>query len=167
MTHSRYGHSFMQRRLVEDEMWRNVASCASALEFASAKEWNTTLSDSQIGVLVRESTSYACPGESFDFECVLAERDEVSLSFQNTPELGNAPGPDGGILYSLVVGNEYGNKKNFSHALRPNEKAHVEFSKTLENRLTPEAMMRVKRVNQRFQKTVYTLLSLIKVYSQC
>lgn len=156
-----------QRRLVEDEVWRHVAGGASSLEFASAREWNTALSASQVGMLVRESTVYACVAESLDYECVLVERDEVSLSFQNTPELGFAPGPDHGILYSLVHGNEYGTRKTFSLALRPDEKAHVDWSKTLQRRLTPEAMARMKRVSQRFQKTVYTLLSLIKVYSQC
>lgn len=151
---------------MEDEVWRHVASSASALEFTSAKDWNTTLNESQIGVLTRESCIFACPGESYDFECVLVERDEVSNSYQNTPDLGFAPGPDQGILYTLVLGNEYGNKKLFSHVPRPNEKAHVEFHKTLESRLTPEAMVRMRRINQRFQKTVYTLLSLIKIYSQ-
>ncbi len=151
---------------MEDEVWRHVANSASALEFASAKEWNATLNESQIGVLVRESCVFACPGETYDYECVLVERDEVSNSFNNTPELGHAPGPDSGIMYTLVFGNEYGNKKLFSHVARPNEKTHVYFRKTLENRLSPEAIVRMRRMNQRFQKTVYTLLSLIKIYSQ-
>jgi hypothetical protein len=147
-------------------MWRHVASSSSALEFSSGKDWSMTLNESQIGILARESCIFACPGENYDYECILVERDEVSTSFHNTSELGFAPGPDKGILYTLVFGNEYGNKKLFSHVPRPHEKAHVEFRKTLESRLTPEAMVRMKRINQRFEKTVYTLLSLIKIFSQ-
>jgi hypothetical protein len=151
---------------LEDETWRHIAQGASALEFISCRDWNSGLNESQIGILVRESCIYACPGEENDFECVLIERDEVSKSYQFTPDLGFAPGPDNGILYSLVMGNEYGNKKDFSHSLRPNEQIHVQFIKSVENRLSPESTARMKNVNQRFQKTVYTLLSMIKLYSQ-
>lgn len=143
-----------------------MAASASSLEFTSASAWNTTLNESQIGICVRESNVFTCPAEMNEFECILVERDEVSISYQNTPELGFAPGPDNGIFYSLVYGNEYGNRPLFSHVLRPNEIAHLELSRTLGNRITPEAMERLKRTNQRFAKTIYTLLSLIKIYSQ-
>ena len=99
-----------------------------------------------------------------EFECVLVEMDEVSLSYQNTPELGFTPGP-GGLKYTLVHGNEYGNKKIFSHVPRPGEIAHLDVARTLTKRATQEALERMKNINQRFQKTVHTLLYLVRPYS--
>lgn len=142
---------------------REVARGASALEFVSSA-WNQTISEQQVGMLVRESNVYTCPHEENEFECVLVEADEVSRSFQETPDLGLVPG-EGHLKWSLVYGNEYGDKKKFSHVMRPDETTHIELIKTLGNRATPECIERYNRINQRFQKTVYTLLSLVKPYS--
>lgn len=90
--------------------------------------------------------------------------DEISTSYKNTPELGFSPGP-GGLRYLLVNGNEYGNRKVYSHVPRPNEIVHLEISKNLTKRATMEALERMKNINQRFQKTVHTLLYLVKPLS--
>lgn len=120
----------------------------------------------QIGILVRESTSYTYPGQTFDYECVLAETDETSVSFLDTPDLGVAPGK-GGVKYTLVFGNEYGTRKHFSHMPRPGEETHVDISRTLVNRITAESMERLHRTNPKFAHTVLTLLSLVQPYSLC
>lgn len=123
------------------------------------------MSESQVGLLTRESTVYTCPTEENEYECVLVERDEVTLSYQNTPELGIAPGPDG-IQYGLVMGNEYGRRKNlFSPLLRPGEEKHLEMKRCLTKRISPEAMERIQRMNQRFRKTVYQLLEMLRLYT--
>ncbi len=148
---------------MEDCVNREIARGASSLEFVSSP-WNQQIGEQQIGILARESNVYTCPGDEFDFECVLAECDEVSTSYKNTPELGLVPGT-AGLKYSLVYGYEYGEKKKFSHVLRPEEVTHIELVKTLSNRVTPECTKRFNDINQRFQKTIYTLLSLVKPYS--
>lgn len=135
------------------------------MDISSSTEWNKTLNDSQVGILARESCVYTCPGEENEYECILAERDEVSITYQNTPELGFAPGADG-IQYTLVLGNEYGKRSLFSAVPRPNEITHLELPRTLTQRITPEAMDRIRRINPRFQKTIFTFLSLIRPYSQ-
>eukprot|EP00981_Chlorochromonas_danica_P008991 scaffold2392_cov166-Ochromonas_danica.AAC.7 len=150
--------------ILEDYVLKQVARGVSAVDFISS-DWNQTLSSSQIGLLARESTVYTCPTEENEYDCVLVQRDEVSTSYKNTPELGFAPGPDG-IQFSLVIGNDYGRRPLFSPVLRPDENVHMDLSRTLANRLTPEALNRMRRVNERFQRTVYTLLSLIKPFSQ-
>jgi hypothetical protein len=156
----------IKHRIMENEVWQQVASCASALDFQSATAWNQSLSESQLGLLAREATVYACPGEENEYECILVERDEATLSYQNTPELGLAPGPDG-LQYALVMGNEYGKRKSnmFSPLLRPGEERHLELKRTLVRRISPEAMERIGRVNQRFKKTVHNVLQLLKLYS--
>lgn len=153
-----------KRRTLEEEAWKQIGASVSAVEFKSS-EWNSTLNESQIGFLARESTIYVCPNEGYDYECIIAERDEISISYHNTPELGFTPGSDG-IKYLLVYGNEYGTRKHYSTIARPNEVTHLDVASTLRNRIVPEAMNRIKRTNPSFQKTVYTLLSLIKPYSQ-
>lgn len=109
---------------------------------------------------------YTCPQEENEYECILVERDEVTVSYLNTPELGIAPGPDG-IQYGLVMGNEYGKRKNnmFSPMLRPGEEKHLEMKRTLTKRISPEAMERIGRVNQRFKKTVYNVFQVLKMYT--
>ncbi len=153
----------LQHPAVEDAVNREVARGASSLEFHSS-HWNQTISDQQIGVLVRETTTYTCPGEDFAYECVLAEADEISQSHKDCPELPLVPG-EIGLKFALVFGNEYKEKKKFSHMLRPNEVTHIELIRTLSNRVTPECTKRYNEINQRFQKTVYTLLSLVRPYS--
>jgi hypothetical protein len=151
-------------RVLEEQVWRQIAQSASALDFCSSP-WNLTLNESQIGILAREASVYSCPAELNDYECILVERDEVTVSYLNTPDLGIAPGVDG-VQYLLVLGNDYGRRPLFSPIPRPDEMRHLELSRTLDQRISPEAMQRLRRCNQRFVKTVYTLLSLLKPYSQ-
>lgn len=123
------------------------------------------MSESQIGIFARESTVYTCPTEENEYECILVERDEVTVAYQNTPELGIAPGPDG-IQYALVIGNEYGRRKNlFSPLLRPGEEKQLDLKRSLKKRLSPEAVERIGRVNQRFRKTIYRLLEMLRLYT--
>ena len=143
----------------------NISRASSSMDIHSNSKWNEDIGPSRIGLLVRESSIYTCPGETFDYECILVEKDQVSVSYNNTPELGLVPGP--GVKYTLVFGNEYGDRKLFSHVPRPNELSHLDLSRTMTARTTPEAMQRFNRVNQRFRKTVETLLLLIKPYSVC
>lgn len=144
---------------------KEISRGSSSLNYSSSP-WNQRLNESQIGILAKESTVYVCFTEKFEYECILAELDEVSTSYQNTPELGITPGP-AGLKYLLVFGNEYGTKRIFSHVLRPMEVEHLELPRVLEKRCTKEALQRFRRTNQRFQKTVFTLLSLLRPYSLC
>jgi len=155
----------LKRELVEREALQQIASIVNGMDIRGNHDWNQTLNDSQIGMNVRESCVYTCPLEENEYECIFMERDEVCITYQNTPELGHAPGPDG-IQYTLVLGNEYGKRALFSCLPRPNETSHLELSRTLTSRITPDAMDRIKRMNPRFQKTIFTLLSLIRPYSQ-
>eukprot|EP01038_Epipyxis_sp_PR26KG_P008222 gene8222-11128_t len=150
---------------IEEDVIHHISKGCSSLDFHSNSKWNEDIGSARIGILARESSIYTCPGETFDYECILAEKDEVSLSYNNTPELGVISGK--GIKYTLVFGNEYGNRKLFSHVPRPNEECHVDLNKTMINRTTSEAMERMNRINQRYRKTVETLLLLIKPYSLC
>lgn len=150
---------------MENSVVTELARASSSMEFASSI-WNQHLNESQIGILVKESTVYTSFTEAFDFECVFVEMDAVSESYLNTPELGLVSGP-GGLKFTLVQGNEYGNKKNFSSIPRPGEVPHLGLPRVLAGRTTKEAMERLDNINQRFQKTIYTLLSLIKPYSLC
>lgn len=154
----------IKNKVLEEEVLKQVATGASALEFMSSP-WNQTLNESQAGILLRESTAYTCPGEENEYECILVERDEASTAYFNTPELGIAPGPDG-IQYSLVYGNEYGRRPLYSTVPLPGEERHLDMPRTLTQRISPEAMQRIRRINQRFRKNVHSLLSLAKVYSQ-
>jgi hypothetical protein len=82
----------------------------------------------------------------------------------------------------LVLGNEYGKRGShystipFDYALQglnqagsimvSNDYCHCEVIRCLEKRLTKGSKERIHRINQSFQKTVYTLLSLMRLYSQ-
>jgi hypothetical protein len=143
-----------------------ISRGASSLEFSCHSVWNQTVcNDSQIGLLVRETCVYSTPSESFDFECVLAEKDEVSESFLNAPELGTVEG-DAAVKLLLVFGNEYGTKEDtFSHAPRMNEVSHMGLHRAITNKVTSSAIDRFLRVNPRFEKAVNTLLTLVKPFS--
>jgi hypothetical protein len=163
------------------EVLKQISQSCNALDYSVSNDWNNALNNSQIGIHVRESCVYSNPLDVNEYECVLAERDEVSLAYSNTKDLGIAPGPDG-IQYTLLLGNEYGNKSTYSiipyeYALQGIKEAvnlsliitdytHLNVMKALSKRVTHEAKERVARMNQSFQKTVFTLLSLIRVYSQ-
>jgi hypothetical protein len=166
---------------LESEVIKQIAKSCNALEYSISSEWNATLNVSQIGIHVRESCVYSNPLDTNEYECILAERDEVSIAYNNTKDLGIAPGPDG-IQYTLILGNEFGRKNTYSiipyeFALQGLKDAvnlsmivtdytHLDVMRALSKRVTSEAKDRVGRINQSFQKTVFTLLTLIRIYSQ-
>ena len=156
----------MEKRAdVEHDVLREIAKCSSALDFASSEHW-TALAESQVGLVVRESTAYTCVGESFDYECILAEQDVVSDTFRNAP--GSAPIAGVGesaCKYTLVFGNEYGNRRGFDNKPRPGEVSHLELATAIGSRCTPEARERIERCNELFQETVFSLLSLVRPFS--
>lgn len=150
---------------LEERVYYEIARNAAALEFQSSTAWNASLSNSQIGLLVRESTVYTCPHECNEYDCVLVERDSVSQSFVNCPGSGPAPGPEG-VQFSLVVGNDYGRRTLFSPMLRPDEQVHMDLARTLTRRVTPEGQQRMQRTSERFAKTIQTLFCLMRPFSQ-
>eukprot|EP01040_Poterioochromonas_malhamensis_P005737 gene5737-6170_t len=95
--------------IFEQQIVQQIAKTCNALEYASSADWNNQLNPSQIGIFVRETCIYTNPLEQNEYECLLAERDEVSIAYQNTPDLGIAPGPEG-VQYTFVLGNEYGKR---------------------------------------------------------
>jgi hypothetical protein len=135
------------------------------MEVFSSSAWNQKIcNQSQIGVCIRETCLYTCPGEHFEFECILAETDDISTTYVETPELGLLPGS--GVKYLLVFGNEYGTKKQeYSHKPRPGEETHIVLWKSFEKKVTAEALERYKGASLRLEKTVNILLSLMKPYS--
>ena len=146
-------------------MLREMAKCSSALDFVSSEQWGA-LSESQVGLLARESTTYSCVNEAFDYESVLVEQDEVSDSFRSVA--GSTPITGVGSAaakYTLVFGNEYGNRRGFDNKPRPGEVSHLELATAVGSRCTPEARERIERCNELFQETVYTLLSLVRPLS--
>jgi hypothetical protein len=140
-----------------------IAKCASCLDFTSTEQW-TDLSEAQMGVLVRESTTYTCFHETFDYECVLVEQDHVSESFKRSPgsELITGVGRSA-ARFTLVFGNEYGNRRaGFDLKPRPGEVPHLELATAIGSRCTPEARERIEQCNGLFTDTVFTLLSLVR-----
>jgi hypothetical protein len=135
-----------------------VARCAGAFDFQSTP-WNQTLDDSKVGILVRETSAFTGIGEEFDYEAILAELDSKSISYLNAEAEGLLPGS--GVKFSLVMGNEYGTKEEFSSEFRPGEVTHLSLSNAMKNRVMPEALNRVNRTNGRFQKTVSTVLKIL------
>lgn len=97
----------------------------------------------------------------YDFECVLAEVDNMSKSCLEAPDVGDIPSTSSGVKFTLVVGNTYGDEEEFSSSPRPGESSHLGILSAIDSRISPEASDRVDRCNVRFQKTVYTLLKLI------
>lgn len=147
---------------LEHEIINFISRCASACDFQSSP-WNQQLGEAEGGVLVRESTAYTGGNESYDFECVKMEEDVVSTSHRESPLVGIMPGT--AVKCTLVMGNEYGTRRNYSLSPRPNECTHVTMENVLKRRLTVEAMNRIARSNERFAKTILMLLELIKPYS--
>jgi hypothetical protein len=152
-----------QIKVVEETVLKEIARASNSFEFTNSA-WNQQLNQFQVGVLARETTIYTCLHESNEYDCVLVEADEASLSYLNTPELGLTPGV-AALKYLCVIGNDYGNKLKFSLQPRPEEITHLTLRSTLNRRATVEAVERSDRTKQRFQKTVHTLLKLISPYS--
>jgi hypothetical protein len=173
----------LQHEVLEREVLYEISQAANAFDFINASEWNRQLNHSQIGIFVRESSIYTNPTEFNDFDCVLVERDEVSVAYQNTPDLGVIPGNPDGIQYTLVVGNDYGKRGNYNYSTIPyevakagqntanggilgNDHSHFEMTRTLKSRITTESIERMKHMNQSFAKTIFILLDLIRIFSQ-
>ena len=145
-------------------MLTQIARCANTFDFQSST-WGQSVPKSQVGLLVRESSVYTGIEDSFDYECVLAQLDKQSESCEQAPDMADMPTSSSGVKFTLVMGNEYGNRKLFSHVPRPDEVSHLELCEAVSSRITSEASERIDRCNVRFQKTVYTLLRLINPLS--
>lgn len=149
-------------------MLEEVARTASSFEYHSSP-WNQQLtSEFQVGICSRESTVFTAREEKFDLECVLAEEDGASETVRNAPDVGVLTMPEPGSLavkYRLVMGNEYGDKKHFSLAPRPDEVTHMMLSQCMATRVTPEALERVELQSEMLTDVVYKLLRLVKPYS--
>ena len=137
-----------------------MSRCANAFDFQSSS-WSQSIPSSQVGLLVRESSVYTGLDDCFDFDCVLAQLDRKSESYERAPDVADIPSSTSGVKFTLVICNEYGERRHFSHVPRLNECSHLELSAAMTSRITPEVAERVERCNVRFQKTVYTLLRLI------
>ena len=98
---------------------------------------------------------------SYDYECVLAQLDKVSESYIQAPDVGDIPCSSSGVKFTLVIGNVYGDKDDFSPVPRPGESSHLGVLGAVGSRISVEASDRADRCNIRFQRTVYTLLNLI------
>lgn len=112
-----------------------------------------------MGVLARESTAYTGSVETFDYECLYGQLDSVSDSCKQATVEGSSPGA--GVKFLLVMGNEYGDKRDFSLAARPAEVTHIDVATSLSSRLTEEAKERITRSNERFVRTLHGLLRTI------
>ena len=132
---------------LEAHVLSEVARGASSFEVSCTAAWNQTIcNESQIGILLRETCVYTAPEQSFDFECILAERDAVSSSYLNAPDLGLLEGgeTDDAVKYCLVFGNEYGTKgDNYSHKLRVGEQSHVELWRAAKNKVDNRSCLKV------------------------
>lgn len=151
---------------MEQDVLREIAKCSNSLDFISSEQW-LSLTESQVGILARESTAYTSVDESFDYECVVAEKDAVSDSYKNSPAAGLCTGVGGSAAkYTLVFGNEYGNRRaGFDTKPRPGEIPHIELASAIASRCTPEAMKRIEASNELFKETVYKILSLVRPLS--
>ena len=137
-------------------MYEDMSRWVSSYDYHSSPEWARSIDENKIGVLARESSCYTGGIDTFDFDCILAEKDEFSESNVNSPGTGTIEPP--GVKYTLVMGNEYGSKKVFSNEPRRSEIAHMTIREAMQSRQTVEASERAQRTNGRFEKTVYTLL---------
>ena len=149
---------------MRDEVLSQICRCANAFDFQSS-DWNQSIPKNQVGILVRESSAYTGIEDGFDYECVLAQLDKNSESYEHAPDVAEIPPSSSGVKFTLVMGNEYGDRRLFSHVPRPDEVSHLELCTAMTSRITPEAGERVDRCNVRFQRTVFTLLRLINPLS--
>mmetsp|Transcript_38898 Transcript_38898/g.39584 ORF Transcript_38898/g.39584 Transcript_38898/m.39584 type:complete len:654 (+) Transcript_38898:146-2107(+) len=147
---------------LEIAVLEEIARCAGAMDFQSTP-WNQMLSKDQVAVQMRETAAFTGEGEDFDCEMILAEMDNKSVSYMNATNEGVLPGA--GVKFLCVMGNEYGNKPEFSDQPRPNEVTHLSLSESIARRVMPEAIERIKRINVRFRKTVLTVLRLLRPLS--
>ena len=146
----------MQSTVIEDAVYEDMSRWVSSYDYHSSSEWARSIDEHKVGILLRESSCYTGGIDAFDYDCILAEKDEYSLSHSNSPHTGLIPSP--GVKYTLAMGNEYGSKKIFSDSARGTEVAHMTMREAMTTRQTPEADERAKRTNGRFERTVFTLL---------
>ena len=150
---------------LEDDVISEIARGASAFDFSSTP-WNKEIGDQRVGLLARESTVYTARGESYDYECILVEEDVVTELRCYAPEAGAITGVGtSNCVFKCVLGNQYGTRPGFSHAVRPGESSHLELVSALKGRCTPEAIDRAGRANELFSHTVMRLLTLIRPLS--
>lgn len=150
---------------LEDAVLKEIAMLANSVDFEGSSDWNSALKSTQIGILAQESTAFTCHEEAFDFDCILAERDDASESHLSSPAVGTLPSP--GVRFTLVLGNDYGTKSGFSLQPRPNEVSHMDLTAALTSRTTEECRERVYRARATFQNTVFRLLRLVRPLSLC
>lgn len=161
---------------VLDEM----SKYANSFDFHCCPVWNYAqvpqIGPNRIGMLVKETTTYTSV-QPFDYECVLAEQDQVSESFLNAPPDGKEfvtpllPGGETTGRYTLVLGNQYANPKDQDHSMtflhepRPDEIAHLSVLKAMQSRVGSQALQRIEKSSVRFQRNVFTILKLIRPFS--
>jgi len=152
-----------KKQSIEIDIYKQIARSAHVFDFQSSN-WGheTTLTENQVGILARESTIYLGGFDHFDYECILCEADSVSETYLNYPDLGESSVSH---KFTLVLGNEYGSKKGFSHTARPKEVTHLDIVTTMASRVTSEGMNRLETVSEIFVKTVETVLILVKPFS--
>jgi hypothetical protein len=151
----------LQAADIEDAVYEDMSRWISSYDFHGSAEWARSIDENKVGVLLRESSCYTGGIDAFDYDCILAEKDEFSESNINYPETGPIAAP--GVKYTLAMGNEYGSKKVFSNASRGSEVAHMTMREAMTTRQTPEAGERAKRTNGRFERTVFSLLCSLRL----
>ena len=145
-------------------VYEEIGSTVSTIESTCSLDWDKSLNENQVGILARESTVYMIPGECFDYECILVEKDTASSSYLNCTELGIIEAT-AATKFSQVHGNIYGDEQEFSHELRPREECHISLLQAIDSRLTPAAKKRIGRSDERFCRTATSLLQLIRPFS--
>lgn len=162
--------------VIEMPVLEAISRTANALDVLSCPAWNQRQSphigESRIGLLVRETSAYTGSSEVLDYDCVLAELDAVSESYNRATDGGILPSGLDSVKYTLVMGNRYASYNpleavnvSFSHAPRPGECATLHLVKAMTNRVTEETMTRIAGANVKFQKNVFTILRLVKPFS--
>jgi len=150
---------------LEDDVLSEMARAAQCFDFSSSP-WNKQLSEQQVGLLARESTVYTAQGEKYDYECILVEEDSVTELRMHAPDLGSISGVGpSNCVFKLVLGNQYGTRPGYTHAVRPGEMPHVELLDSMRARITPGSLERHGRGNELFQDTVFKLLQLVRPLS--
>ena len=143
---------------------KDVAKCAGGMDIQSTV-WNQTLGEHVAAIFARESSAFTGGGESFDFDTLLVEVDNQSISYLHAPGEGDSPGA--GVKYTVVMGNEYGERKDYSAVPRPGEVTHLSLAEAMRNQVMPEVLERIRDTNVRFERTILTLLENIRPITLC
>lgn len=151
--------------ILEEDVLLAISKCASAIEFQCCNVWNNELKYYEIGLLARESNVYCGAHATVEFDCILAQMDKFSNSFIRAKQEDILTSSSSGVKYLLIMGNEYNSKKEFSLEPRPSEVTHVDLIKTLQRRITKDALINIEQCDERFHQAVNSLLRLIKPFS--